>query len=58
MQFAAAVTELGMLLRDSPYKGTATWDDVFTLARLAQDADLDGTRKEFVELVAKAKALQ
>ncbi|HEX2062319.1 MAG TPA: von Willebrand factor type A domain-containing protein, partial [Thermoanaerobaculia bacterium] len=57
MQFAAAVAELGMLLRDSPHKGTASWDDVVRLAALSRDADLDGTRKEFVELVAIAKGL-
>jgi Ca-activated chloride channel family protein len=58
LQFAAAVAELGMLLRDSPHKGTATWDDVFHLARVSVGVDLDGTRREFVTLAKAAKALR
>ena len=55
MQFAAAVAELGMLLRDSPHKGTASWDDVAHLARLSRGADLDGLRGEFATLVESAR---
>ena len=57
MQFAAAVAELGMLLRDSPHKGNATWADVQRLARVAQGTDLDGTREEFLRIVDSAKAV-
>lgn len=57
LQFAAAVAALGMLLRDSPHKGTATWDDVFQLARISQGIDLDGTRKEFMKLAEAAKTM-
>jgi Ca-activated chloride channel family protein len=58
LQFAAAVAALGMLLRDSPHKGTATWDDVFQLARLSQGADLDGTRTEFMKLAEAARTMR
>ena len=58
LQFAAAVAEMGMLLRNSPHKGNATWDDVFQLARVSQGVDLDGTRTEFVKLAEKARGLK
>ncbi len=58
LQFAAAVASLGMLLRDSPHKGTATWDDVFQLARVSQGVDLDGTRTEFMKLAEAARTIK
>jgi Ca-activated chloride channel family protein len=58
LQFAAAVAALGMLLRDSPHKGTATWDDVFHLARVSQGVDLDGTRTEFIKLAEAARTIK
>jgi Ca-activated chloride channel family protein len=57
LQFAAAVAELGMLLRNSPHKGTASYADVLTLARVAHGEDLDGTREEFVRLAESARAM-
>jgi Domain of unknown function (DUF3520) len=48
-QFAAAIAQFGMLLRNSPHKGTASWDHVLSLAKVATGADLDGTRKECSE---------
>ena len=58
MQFAAAVAQFGMLLRNSPHKGNASWDDVLALAKIAAGADLDGTRREFVALAERARALR
>ncbi len=58
MRFATAVAEFGMLLRGSKLKGDAKWADVEALTRQSIDADLDGYRKEFLELVAKATKLQ
>ena len=58
MQFAAAVAQFGMLLRDSPHKGSATWDDVLSLAKVAAGADLDGTRREFVAIAERARAMR
>lgn len=55
MQFALAVAELGMLLRNSPHKGTATYADVLALARMSQGTDLDGLRGEFIRLADSAR---
>jgi len=57
LQFAAAVAELGMLLRNSPHKGTASFADVLQLARVAHGEDLDGTREEFVRLAESARVM-
>jgi Ca-activated chloride channel family protein len=46
-----------MLLRDSPHKGTATWDDVARLARVAMGVDLDGTREQFARLAESGRQL-
>jgi Ca-activated chloride channel family protein len=54
-QFAAAVAEVGMLLRKSQHSGTASWDDALALAKIARGEDLDGTRTELVSLIEKAK---
>jgi Ca-activated chloride channel family protein len=58
LQFASAVAALGMLLRDSPNKGTASWDDVLQLARVSHGPDLDGTRAEFMKLAEAARRLK
>jgi Ca-activated chloride channel family protein len=58
LQFAAAVAELGMLLRDSEHKGTASWDDLLALARQSAGVDLDGTRQEFLQLAETAQRLK
>ena len=50
-KFAAAVTEFGMLLRDSAYKGTATYDTVRELVGKTEDA----ARVEFLDLVDRAQ---
>jgi Ca-activated chloride channel family protein len=56
-RFAAAVAGFGMLLRDSPEKGTLTWDLVLGLARSGTGPDLAGHRAEFVRLAETAAAL-
>ena len=55
--FAAAVAEFGMLLRDSPYKGEASWPDVFRLAAQNRGPDSEGYRAEFGRLAEVASAL-
>ena len=55
--FAAAVAEFGMLLRNSAYKGAATWTSAQTLARAHRGDDPDGYRAEFIRLVDLAAAL-
>jgi Ca-activated chloride channel family protein len=55
--FAAAVAEFGMLLRRSPFKGSASWESALSLAREHRGADPDGYRAEFIRLVDLASAL-
>ncbi len=57
-KFAAAVASFGMLLRDSSYKGQATFDGILELAEEAKGDDKGGYRAEFIGLVQKAKALK
>ncbi|HEX2309251.1 MAG TPA: YfbK domain-containing protein, partial [Vicinamibacterales bacterium] len=56
--FAAAVAQFGMLLRDSEFKGTATWSSVQQQARRYGRDDPDGYRAEFIRLVDLAAILQ
>jgi Ca-activated chloride channel family protein len=56
-RFAASVTGFGMLLRDSPYKGTATFSSVINMAQNAIGPDKYNYRADFVELVKKAKTI-
>jgi Ca-activated chloride channel family protein len=57
-KFAAAVASFGMILRDSPHKGGATFDAVLTLAREGLGADPNGYRAEFLELARVAGSLK
>ncbi|HYM60619.1 MAG TPA: von Willebrand factor type A domain-containing protein [Thermoanaerobaculia bacterium] len=57
LQFAAAVAELGMLLRKSPHRGTATYDDVLALARTARGPDPEGYREELIRMTETSRAL-
>lgn len=57
-RFASAVAEFGLLLRDSPFKGNASYDAVVERANGALGADHNGHRREFVELVRKARGLR
>ena len=57
MQFAAAIAEFGMLLRNSPHRGTATYAEALSLARAARGVDLDGDREELVRMVDTGRAL-
>jgi len=55
--FASAVAEFGLLLRDSKYKGEASYASVAELAGATLGNDRDGLRQEFVNLVKKAATL-
>ena len=50
LSFAAAVAEFGMVLRDSEYKGNATYDTVLALAEPCIHAHTDDYKKEFLQL--------
>jgi Ca-activated chloride channel family protein len=54
-RFAAAVAAFGMILRDSPHKGTADLDQVARLARAGMGSDEGGYRSGFVDLVDLAR---
>ena len=56
-RFAAAVAGFGMLLRDSPHKGDATYDSILELAESSIGIDKEGYRTEFVDLVRRARAI-
>ena len=51
MKFAAAVCEVGMILRDSEWKGTATYDSALELLRDCGSVSGDSYKEEFVTLV-------
>jgi Ca-activated chloride channel family protein len=56
--FAAAVTEFGMLLRDSEYKGSSTFANAASLAQKFKGEDLHGHRAEFIRLVGVAEGVR
>ena len=56
-KFAAAVAAFGMVLRDSPEKGTSTLSAVETWGRDGIGSDAGGYRHEFIELVGRAQQL-
>jgi len=55
-RFAASVAMMGMLLKESKYKGTSRYDDVIAMAEAARSFDKEGYRAEFVRLARAAKA--
>ena len=55
-RFAGAVAGFGMLLRDSPYKGNLTYEAVLKLAEAGAEEDTSGHRREFLNLVRKARS--
>jgi Ca-activated chloride channel family protein len=56
-RFSAAVAIFGMLLRDSEYKGISDYGMVMELAKNAFGKDPYGEKKEFLELLRKAKEI-
>ena len=58
LKFAAAVAGFGMLLRDSRYKGTITFEGVLEIGGQTLSDDRSGYRKEFVGLVRKAQEIK
>jgi Ca-activated chloride channel family protein len=57
-RFAAAVASFGMILRDSPYKGNATFDSVLAMAEDGLGSDRNGYRREFLQLVQRAREIR
>ena len=57
-RFASAVAMFGQLLRDSDFKGNASYDKVINLAKQGLNNDDKGYRREFIRLVEAAKGLE
>jgi Ca-activated chloride channel family protein len=57
LQFASAVAAFAMVLRNSEYKGQASYDLVLRLAREARGEDPEGYRTEFISMVERARSL-
>jgi Ca-activated chloride channel family protein len=57
-RFAAAVAMFAQLLRDSDFKGDATYDKVIDLARNGMGDDSQGYRHEFVRLAEAVKQME
>ena len=57
-KYSAAVAGFGLLLRDSAYKGTLSWETVRRLAIDGKGADKLGYRGEFLQLIDKARGLK
>jgi Ca-activated chloride channel family protein len=58
LRFAAAVSEFGMILRNSEFKGSATLDGASKLAKSARGEDEDGYRSELIRLINTVKDMK
>jgi Ca-activated chloride channel family protein len=56
-QFAAAVAEFGLLLRQSEQRGTATYTTAAQLAQAGRGSDTEGYRAELLRLLKLAEGL-
>jgi len=58
LRFAAAVSEFGMILRDSEFIGNATLEGAASLAGSARGEDEDGYRAELIRLIKTVKDMK
>lgn len=56
-KFAASVAAFGLLLSESPFKGSATFEQVLSLGQAGKGEDEYGYRAEFLGLVRNAKEM-
>lgn len=56
-RFASAVAMFGQLIRNSDFKGDASYNKVISIAKTGLDEDENGYRREFIRLVEAAKGL-
>ena len=56
--FAAGVAAYGMILRNSPFKGTADYDMAISLVEEGLENDPHGYRAEFKEMITTARSLE
>jgi Ca-activated chloride channel family protein len=57
LRFAASVASFGMLLRKSEHKGNSSYQSARSLAANALGRDTEGYRKEFIQLIDAASAI-
>ena len=57
IKFAAAISQFGMLLRDSEFKGNSTYKNTIAIAKDAISINDDGDKGEFIRLVNTAESL-
>jgi hypothetical protein len=55
--WSSAVASFGLLLRQSPYSGLATFDSVIETASAARGDDPTGRRREFIDMVRRARTI-
>jgi Ca-activated chloride channel homolog len=58
LRFAVAVSEFGMILRNSEFKGSSSLNEAARLGKSARGVDDDGYRSEFVRLIDAVKGLR
>ncbi len=58
LRFAAAVSEFGMILRNSEFKGNSTLEGAAKLARSARGEDEDGYRSELIRIIGTVKDMR
>ncbi len=58
LKFASSVAQFGLLMRDSRFKGSSSFQNVLSLANSGKGNDLKGYRNDFLELVGKARRLK
>lgn len=56
-QFSAAVAQFGMLLSRSEHRGSASWEEVISLAKSSLGRDEEGYRHEFVRLAENCQLM-
>jgi Ca-activated chloride channel homolog len=58
LRFAAAVSEFGMILRNSEFKGSSSLEEAARLAKSARGEDEEGYRSEFIRLIDTVKGMR
>jgi Ca-activated chloride channel family protein len=58
LRFAAAVSEFGMILRNSEFKGKSTLEEAAKLAKSSRGNDEEGYRSEFIRLLDTVKGIR
>jgi Ca-activated chloride channel family protein len=58
LRFVAAVSEFGMILRNSEFKGNATLESAINLASGSRGTDEEGYRAEFIRLMKTVREMK